>query len=137
MRGGFPPERAMASMRVRNRAFVCKRQRAKQQKRRRHVQRRRQWRGFDDGALALLISKIKPVVEANLFARANARIKVRQICAAAQRDVLAIVHLAAIGQRVGSGASAQVGTFFQQTNPQTGFSQRDGGRQTRQPAADY
>ena len=51
--------------------------------------------------------------------------------------MLAIVHLAAVGQRVGSGATAQMRAFFQQPDLQARFSQRDGGRQTRQSAADY
>ena len=117
MRGGFPPARAMASMRVRNRALIGKRQRAETagttapcaaaaaKARASMVER-----------CALRIREIQPVVEANLFARAHARIKIREIRAAAERDVLAIVHLAAVGQRVGSGAPAQMRAFFQQAD---------------------
>ncbi len=51
--------------------------------------------------------------------------------------MLAIVHFAAVGQRVGSGASAQVRTLFEQADAEARFSQRDGGGQPRQTAADH
>ena len=51
--------------------------------------------------------------------------------------MLAVVHFAAIGQRVGSGASAQVGTLFEQADLKARFSQRDGGGQSCQTAADH
>ena len=64
----------------------------------------------------LRVHKIQPVVEADFAAGADARIKIREIRAAAQRHVLAVVHFAAVRQRVGSGAPAQVRTLFDKAN---------------------
>lgn len=69
--------------------------------------------------------------------RAGALIEVRQICAAAQRYMLAIVNVASIGQRIGSGAPSQVGPLFEQLDADSRFSERRGRRKPRQPPADY
>ena len=71
---------------------------------------------FDRGTLAVRVHKIQPLVETDFVAGADARIKVSEIRAAAESYVLAIIHFAAVWQRVGSGASTKVGTLFQQTN---------------------
>src|SRR5207244_4159903 len=60
-----------------------------------------------------------------------------EIGAAAEGDVLAIVDGLAVGQDVGSCAAAKEGTLFEQTYAPAGFSQRDAGCQSRQPAADH
>ena len=137
MPGGSPPAVAIASMRIRDRALVCERQCAEKHERRRHVQRRRQRSCFDGGALSIGVRKIQPVIETDLVAGADARIKIREIRAAAESYVLAVVHFAAIRQRVGSGAPAQVRTLLQKADAQARFSQRDGGGQSRQAAADH
>ncbi len=119
-------------------ALVRKRKGAEKQERRSHVQRRRKpRRAFHRRSAAGRIHEIQPVVETNLFRRAYPLVKIRQVRAAAQGDVLAIVHFAAVGQRVGSGAPAQVGTLFQQADAEARFSQRDGGGHPRQTAADH
>jgi hypothetical protein len=80
---------------------------------------------------------MEPVIKPNLAGCAYARVKIGQIRAAAERDMLAVVHFAAVGQRVRSGASAQVGTLFEQADLKARFSQRDGGGQSCQTAADH
>ncbi len=51
--------------------------------------------------------------------------------------MLAVVHLTAVRKGVRGGAAAEVGTLLDEMDPKAGFSQRDGGRQPRQTAADY
>ena len=85
----------------------------------------------------MAIGKIQAVVGANLRFRAGATVKIRQVGAATERDVLAIVHFAAVGQRVRRGAPAQMGTLLDEPDFEPSFSQRDGGGQTRQTAADH
>ena len=123
--------------RPRNRTFIHQGQRVEQQKRRRHVQRRRQRRSLNFRTPSLAIDKIKPVVKPDLLARSHAPVKIGQVRAATQRHVLAIVHFAAVGQRVRRSAPAEVGTLLEQLNAKTCVSQRDGGGQARQAAADY
>ena len=95
--------------------LVRKRQRAKKQKRWRHVQRwRKQGRRLHRRTMPLRIRKKQLVVEANFPRRTHAAVKIREVRAAAERHVLAVVHFAAVGQRVGSSASAQMGTLLQQ-----------------------
>lgn len=101
------------------------------------MQRRGQPRTVHLAPLAIRRRKYQAIVKFDFSTGARAFVKIGQIRAAAQRDVLAIVHLAAIGQCVGGGSPAQVRTFFQQPYAEARFSQRDGGRQARQSAADY
>ena len=48
-----------------------------------------------------------------------------------------VFHFAAVGQRVRRSPPAKVGTLLEQLNAKTCVSQRDGGGQARQAAADY
>jgi len=123
--------------RFRNRTLVRQRQRVEQQKRRRHVQRRRQRRSLNFRTPSFAIDEIKPVVKPDLFACPHAPVKIGQVRAAAQRHMLAIVHFAAVGQRVRRSPPAEVGTLLEQLNAKACVSQRDGGGQARQAAADY
>ena len=94
-------------------------------------------RCFDRRAAALRIREIQPIVEADLVFGADAAIEIREVRAAAERDVLAIVDFASVGQRVGSGAPAQMRALLEQPDAPARFSQRDGGGQPRQTAADH
>jgi hypothetical protein len=51
--------------------------------------------------------------------------------------VLAIVHFAAVGQRVGSGAPAQVGTLFEQADAKPASASATAEDSPRQTAADH
>ena len=68
---------------------------------------------------------------------ADAAIEVFEIGAATEGDVLTIVDVFAVGQDVGSRAAAEKRTLLEESNAPARFSQRDAGRQTRQPAADH
>src|SRR5690348_11620841 len=68
---------------------------------------------------------------------ARATIKIGEICATAERDVLAIVDVAAIGKSVGGGAAAEIRAFLKEPNAEAGISESQGGRQARQSAADH
>jgi len=85
----------------------------------------------------LRIEEKEPVEEFDFAGGADAAIEIVEIGAAAEGDVLAIVDVLAVGQDVGSCAAAKEGTLFEQTYAPAGFSQRDAGCQSRQPAADH
>ena len=90
------------------------------------------------GAAAALRVEEKEAVEEFYFIRgADAAIEIVKIGAAAERDVLAIVHVLAIRQDIGSCAATEVGSLFEQTYAAACVSQRDAGCQTRQPAANH
>ena len=99
------------------------------------------WSGENAGvhfaAASLGIKEKETVEEFNFAGGADAAIEVFEIGAAAEGDVLAIVHMLAIRQDVGSRASAKERTLLKETNAPARFSQCDAGCQTRQPAADY
>ena len=86
---------------------------------------------------ALRVEKDEAVEEFYFVGGADALVKIFEIRAAAERDVLAIVHMLAIRQSIGRRAAAEVGTLFEQTNAAACVSQRDAGRQPRQPAANH
>jgi len=92
---------------------------------------------FHDAGHALRIEKNKAVEEFDFIAGPHATIEVGEIGAAAERDVLAIVHVLAIRQDIGSCAAAEIGALFEETYAATRVSQRDAGRQSRQPAANH
>ena len=92
---------------------------------------------FIDAAAPIRRGKQQPVKKSNLVRRAHPAIEILEVRAAAQRHVLAIVHVLAAGQHVGRRAAAQVGPLFEQTHAEAGFSQRDGRGKSRQAAADH
>lgn len=69
--------------------------------------------------------------------RSRPLVKVRQVRAATQRYVLAIIDMRAVRQRVGSRATAQIWPLLKQANANAGFRERCRGRQSRQSAADH
>ena len=101
------------------------------------MQRRGKNSALHDAAAALRILEDQAVKEFDFAVRADAAVKILEIGAAAEGDVLAIVHVLAVGQFVGRSAAAEVGPLFEKFYSPAGLSQRDAGRQTRQPAADH
>ena len=90
-----------------------------------------------DAGHALRVEKNQAVEEYNFVGGAYTTIEVREIGAAAERNMLAIVYVLAIRQSIGSCAAAEVGPLCEETNEAACFSQRDAGRQPRQPAANH
>lgn len=86
-------------------------------------------------AAALRIQKDEAVEKLYFIAGADAAIKVFEISAAAESDVLAIVHVLAVRQDIGGRAAAEEWALFKETDSPARISQRDAGRQSRQPAA--
>ena len=118
-------------------ALVGETQRAEQEKRWRHMQRRRQWRSFDGRNTTLGVREIETVVKSDFVVGADSAVKIGEVRAAAEGDVLAIVYFGSIRQCVRSGATPEMRTLFYQRDAPACFSQRDGGRKPRQSAADY
>src|ERR1700682_5107098 len=86
---------------------------------------------------ALGIDKKQAIEEFDLVRGTHSTIEVLQVRATAQGHVLAVVNVLTIRQDVGSCASAKERTLLKQPDPPAGISQRDAGRQPRQPAADH
>ena len=82
-------------------------------------------------AAALRIEKKEPVEEFDFVRRADAAIEIVEISAAAERDVLAIVHVFAARKDIRRGAAAEIRPQLKQFYLPAGLSQRDAGRQTR------
>src|SRR5262249_33731180 len=93
--------------------------------------------GTNLAAAALGIEKFEPVEKPDLVRGADATVKILKVCAAPEGDVLAIVHVLAVGKDIGRRPAAKKGTLFKQTYAPARFSQRDAGCQSRQPAADH
>ena len=82
---------------------------------------------FHDAGHALRIEEDQAIEEFDFAFRADAAVEVFEIGAAAERDVLAIVHVLAVRQDIGSCAAAEVGPLFEQTHAAACVSQRDAG----------
>ena len=98
---------------------------------------RRQPPGLHLSSASLWIEKEEPIEEGYFARGTDAPVEIFQIGAASQSHMLAIVHMLAVGQHVGGCPAAEEGTLFKQTYAPAGFSQRDAGCQSRQPAADH
>ena len=92
---------------------------------------------FHNAGHALRVEEDETIEEFDFIGGADAFVKVFQIGAAAERDVLAVVHMFAIRQGIGSRAAAEIGSLFEEANAAARVSQRDAGRQARQPAANH
>ena len=117
--------------------LVFESQRRKSEERTGHVKRRGEDAGVHFTAASLGIEQNEAVEEFDFVARADAAIEVFEVGAAAEGDVLAIVDVLAVGQDVGSRATAKERALLKETNAPARFSQRDAGCQSRQPAADH
>ena len=99
------------------------------------------WRGQEPGLhlspAALRVEKEEPVEKLDFAGGADTAVEILKIGAATKGHMLAIVHVLAVGQHVGGRPAAEEGTLFKQPYAPAGFSQRDAGRQPRQPAADH
>jgi hypothetical protein len=73
-------------------------------------------------AASLWIEKDKSVEEFYFARGANAAIEIFKVGAATESDVLAVVDVLAIGQDVGSRASAKERTLLKETNAPACFS---------------
>lgn len=101
------------------------------------MQRGRKKASADDRTAALRIQEVQRVISSNLSLGADAAKEIGKIRTASHGQVLAIVHFTSVGKSVGSGAAAQMRALFEQADAEARFSQRDGGGQARQPAADH
>ena len=86
---------------------------------------------------ALRVEEDQPIEEFYFVGRADTFIEIFKIGAAAECDMLAIVHVLAIRQDIGSCPAPEVRPLFEQTYAAARVSQRDAGCQTRQPAANH
>src|SRR5712672_1215562 len=100
-----------------------------------------EWRGQQAGvhfaATTLRIEKHETVEKFDFVRGAHAAIEVIEIGATAEGDMLTIIDVLAIRQNVRGRASAEEGALLEEANAPARFSQRDAGRQPRQPAADH
>ncbi len=78
--------------------------------------------GFHLALAALRIEEEQAIEKLHFVCGADAAIEIVEIGAAAERDVLAIIDVLAVGQHVGGCAAAEEGTLFEQPNAPTGFS---------------
>src|SRR5712672_3232219 len=93
--------------------------------------------GLHFAAATLRIEKHETVEKFNFVRGAHAAIEIVEIGAAAEGDMLAIINVLAIRQNVRGCAAAEEGALLEEAYSPAGFSQRDAGRQPRQPAADH
>nr|UXE45787.1 hypothetical protein Hi04_10k_c5216_00034 [uncultured bacterium] len=85
----------------------------------------------------LWIQKKQTIEEFDFAGGADAPVKIFEVGAAAEGDMLTIVHALAIRQRVGSRAAAEIGALLKESYAAACVSQRDAGRQPRQPTANH
>ena len=123
--------------RARNGKLVHQRKRSESGEGAGHMKRGGKHAGLHFAATALGIEKKEAVKESDFVRGTNAAVEIFEVRAAAEGHVLAIIHMLAVRQHVGRCAAAKEGTLFEQAYAPAGFSQRDAGCQSRQPAADH
>ena len=101
------------------------------------MRRSGKYSGLHDAGTALGIEEEEAVKEFDFAGGADALVKILEVGTATERNVLAIVHMLAIRQGIGSRAAAEVGPLFEEPYAKPSVSQRDAGRQPRQPAANH
>src|SRR5260370_41705966 len=101
------------------------------------MKRRRQEAGLHHSSAPLRIEKDEPVKKLDFAGGTDAAGEIFEIGAAAEGDVLAIIDVLATGQHVGGCAAAKERALVKQTYAPAGFSQRDAGCQSLQPAAHH
>ena len=112
---GLPPAKRIASKRAGDGELVRQRERRERRGTIRSCEREREESRFHDAAAALRIEKNQAVEEFDFVGGADAAVEIFEIGAAAERDVLAIVHVLAIRQDIGGCAAAEKGSLFEQT----------------------
>jgi hypothetical protein len=95
------------------------------------MERRGQKAGSHFAASALWIDEHQPVEIFYFLRGADPAVKIFQIRAAAQRNVLAIIDMFAAWQHIRSRAAAKKRALLKETNAPARLSQRDAGCQTR------
>src|SRR5579863_4693856 len=102
--------------------FVGERKRCEFRERAGHVKRCRKDSCFHFAFASLRIEKEQAIEEFYFICGTDAAIEIVEIGAAAERNVLAIVDVLAVGQHVGGCAAAEEGTLLEQPNAPTGLS---------------
>src|ERR1700731_740066 len=96
------------------------------------------WRGKQAGlhfsAAPLRIEKEQAIEKLDFVSGADAPVKILEIGAATERNMLAIVDVLAVGQDVRSCTAAEERALFEKAYPPARVSQREAGCQ---PAADH
>ena len=125
------------SERAGDREFIWIGERREKQKGAGHVDGSREKIRLHDAGHALRVEKNQAVEEFNFVGGTDAFVEVFKISTAAERNMLAIVYVLAIRQSIGSCAAAEIGPLLKKAYAKPSVSQRDAGRQTRQPAANH
>src|SRR6185369_7168951 len=87
-------------------------------------------------ATAARFPKDQPIVEPNFVGHADTSVKVFQIRAATERNMLAIVDVLTVGENVGRRAATQSRTFFEQRNAEAGAGESNRCSEPRKPPTD-
>ena len=120
-----------------NRELVAQVEARSPQKRRRGVQRSGQRRRLDHRGTAARLEKSHPLVPANLVLDSDTPIELDQIRAAAEQNVLAVVHnLASARMLIGRCPAAQIGPALEEGDAKTVFRQHATGGQSRKSTPD-
>src|SRR6185312_1103280 len=95
-------------------------------------------RWLNDRLAAAGFDKSERVIPANLVFHADALVEIDQVRAAAQQNVLAVVHnFAGARMFVGRSASPEVGTLFEEPDAESATRQGASGGQSGQAAANH
>jgi hypothetical protein len=103
------------------------------------VKRRGQASGFERGSPAAGFDEEKLPVELDSIGHSQPAVKIHEIKAAAQQDVLAIIDDfgTVTGNGIGSGATAQKSARLKNVDFESGLAQRCRGREPGQASADH
>src|ERR1700681_6600 len=105
-----------------NSALVSPAQQREQRERGRHVQRSGQPGSRHCAAPSIRSRELEAAKKLNFVRGAHPAIKIFQVRATTERDVLAIIHMLAAREHIRRGTPTQVGPLFEQTYAEAGFS---------------
>jgi ABC-type hemin transport system ATPase subunit len=71
---------------------------------------------------SLRILQQEPVKELDLVRHAHATVEIFQVCATAKRNVLAVVHMLAVGQPIGRRPATEKRPLLEHAHAPAGFS---------------
>src|SRR4051794_33736204 len=101
------------------------------------MERRGERAGFEDGCASAGLNVCETVVPTDLAFDSEAAVEIAEIGAAAEENVLAVVDdLAGAGMFIGGGASAEIGTLFEQRDAESGVGERAASGESGESAAD-